>query len=115
MMDMAAAQPWTITVEEEVRLWRANLSMQHKARVDFAIDLLAEKGDQLGFPYSSGLGDKLRELRVQYAREKDRISYYAAKRRRMVLLTVFVKQQRKEKAEIARAKRAMAAHMESER
>ena len=72
-------------------------------------------GELLPFPYQSQLDGKLRELRVQHAKEKDRVTYYPAKRRRMVLLTVFRKQQRKETAEIARAKRAMLAHMEADR
>ncbi|MGH2718153.1 MAG: type II toxin-antitoxin system RelE/ParE family toxin [Actinomycetota bacterium] len=86
-----------------------------QGEVDAVIDRLGEKGEHLEFPYQSQLDGKLRELRIQFGREKDRVSYYPAKRRRMVLLTVFRKQQRREKAEIERAKRAMAAHEESDK
>src|SRR5438067_8630815 len=110
MSDMP--QPWRIEPLEEVKEWRKNLSIAHKAKVDYYVDLLAEEGEQLRYPYSSGLGEKLRELRVQYAKERVRVSYYAAKRRRMVLLTVFRKQQRREKDEIARARGAVVAEVE---
>lgn len=110
-----ADKPWTIEALEEVARWRDNLPVAKKAKVDAVIDLLAEMGERLPFPYQSQLDGKLRELRVQYAKEKDRVTYYPAKRRRMVLLTVFRKQQRKETAEIARAKRAMLAHTEADR
>jgi hypothetical protein len=107
-------EPWKIEMLDEVVRWRARLPVAHKAKVDAVIDRLAEKGEHLEFPYQSQLEGKLRELRIQFAKEKDRVSYYPAKRRRMVLLTVFRKQQRREKAEIERAKRAMKAHQESD-
>jgi phage-related protein len=72
-------------------------------------------GELLPYPYQSQLEGKLRELRIQYGKEKDRVTYYPARRRRMVLLTVFRKQQRKKTAEIARATRAMLAHREGDR
>lgn len=115
-MDDMAGTPWTIEALEEVERWRHSLPVPKRAKADYAvIDLLAENGELLPYPYQSHLDGKLRELRIQYAKEKDRVTFYPAKRRRMVLLTVFRKQQRKETAEVARAKRAMLAHMESER
>ena len=67
----------------------------------------------VALPVSESTGGKAARARIQYAKEKDRVTYYAAKRRRMELLTVFRKQH--ETAEIARAKRAMLAHMEADR
>jgi hypothetical protein len=81
-------QPWNIEVLAEVAQWRAGLRTPHRAKVDAAIDLLAERGELLPYPYSSHLVGRLRELRIQFGGEKDGVSYYPAKRRRIVLLTV---------------------------
>jgi hypothetical protein len=105
-------EPWNIEVLAEVAQWRAGL---RTPQVDAAIDLLAERGELLPYPYSSHLVGRLRELRIQFRGEKDRVSYYPAKRRRIVLLTVFRKQRRRESAEIERARRAMEAHKENDR
>lgn len=86
------------------------LSMNDRSRIDAVLDLLAEKGELLPFPYSSHLRGKLRELRIQFGRERRRISYHAASGHRFVPLTVFRKTKAKEKAEIARAEGDMVAH-----
>jgi hypothetical protein len=106
---------WRIGLTDEVRAWVDALSMRDRARVDALLDLLAEKGELLPFPYSSQLEGKLRELRIQFGRELRRISYYAASGHRFVLLTVFRKTKAKEKAEVARAERAMLAHQKAEK
>lgn len=48
-----------------------------------------------------------RELRFYIGRQRMRISYYITTGRRIILLTVFSKTQRRERAEIERAERAM--------
>lgn len=53
------------------------------------------------------LRGKLRELRFHMDRERQRITYYIATGRRIILLTTFRKSQRQETAEIDRAERAM--------
>ncbi len=56
-----------------------------------------------------GRAGKLRELRFYLGAvgQAVRIAYFIASGRRIVLLTVFSKQRRRERAEIARAVRAM--------
>ena len=78
-------------------------------RVEFYIDLLADRGAQLGEPYTRHLQGKLRELRFYLGQESDavRITYYIASGRRIILLTVFRKQRQRERVEIERAVRAL--------
>jgi hypothetical protein len=71
------------------------------------IDRLAEQGVLLGQPYTRQLRGKLRELRFILAGEAVRITYFIASERRIVLLTVFRKTARQERAEIERAEREM--------
>jgi hypothetical protein len=106
---------WGIEVLEEVRSWLDGLPVNQRARAEAMIDLLAEMGELLPFPYSSHLRGKLRELRLQFGRERERITYYPASGRRFVLLTVFRKTRRQESAEIDRAERAMKTHEGSQR
>ena len=84
-------------------IWKAINSV----RAAFYIDLLEEKGVHLDEPYSRQLRGKLRELRFYLGRQQTRISYFIGPGRIIVLLTVFEKQQRREKAEFERAARAM--------
>jgi len=73
------------------------------------VDLLADRGVHLREPYTRQLAGKLRELQFYLGPSGDafRITYYIATGRRIVLLTVFRKQRRQERAEIKRAVRAM--------
>lgn len=96
-----------VELEPEVADWLASLDEPEFGHVAFYIDLLEEKGVHLGEPYSRQLRGKLRELRLYLGRKQTRISYYIAPGRTVVLLTVFSKQRRKEKAEVDRAERAM--------
>lgn len=106
---------WGIEVAEEVRSWLDGLAANQRAKAEALIDLLAEMGELLPFPYSSHLGGKLRELRLQFGRDRERITYYPASGRRFVLLTVFRKTKRQETTEVERAERAMKTHEESQR
>jgi hypothetical protein len=98
-----------VELEAEVADWLTRLSDEEFGRAEFYIDLLAERGPLLDHPYTSQLRGKLRELRFYLGARGDavRISYYIASGRRIVLLTVFTKQRRRERAEIDRAERAM--------
>lgn len=102
--------PWgTVELEPEIVEWLDRLPDDQFGRVEFYIDLLADRGVELAEPYTRQLHGKLRELRFYLGSQGDavRITYYIASRRRIVLLTVFRKQQRRERAEIDRAVRAM--------
>lgn len=93
--------------EPEVAEWLEGLSDEEFGHVEFYIDLLAERGRALREPYTRQLDGKLRELRFYLGRTRQRISYYHAKGRVIVLLTVFSKTAQKEPAQIRRAKKAM--------
>ena len=77
-----------------------------QARVQFNVDRLAELGPLLDEPFTKQLDGKLRELRFHLDGRATRITYWIASGRRIVLLTVFVKAQRRERREVERAKRA---------
>ncbi|MGQ9628933.1 MAG: type II toxin-antitoxin system RelE/ParE family toxin [bacterium] len=59
------------------------------------IQILAEFGPTLPFPYSSQVEGKLRELRTHYGKRLFRILYYQDSNGVFVLLHAFEKQSRK--------------------
>lgn len=102
--------PWgTIELEAEVASWVEALPAREFGRVEFYIDLLAERGPLLDEPFTRHLRGKLRELRFYLGARGDavRLTYYIAAGRRIILLTVFRKRRQRERAEIDRAYRAM--------
>lgn len=108
---MDVPDPYEIEIEPEVVSWLDALSDHDYGRAEFYADLLAENAETLGEPYSRHLGGKVRELRFYLARQRVRITYWLAPSRRVVLLTVFRKTQRREKSEV---ERAIAAQQECE-
>jgi hypothetical protein len=107
---MVPSVPWgVVELEPEVADWVRTLPDDEFGRVEFYIDLLAERGVRLDEPYTRQLAGKLRELRFYLGAvgQAVRIAYYIASGRRIILLTVFSKQRQRERAEIARAVRAM--------
>ncbi|MCU1498523.1 MAG: hypothetical protein JWM47_2476 [Acidimicrobiales bacterium] len=101
------AMPWGIVeLEPEVRDWYLALDEDRQARVQFNVDRLAELGPLLDEPFTKQLEGKLRELRFYLQGQATRITYWIASGRRIILLTVFVKTQRRERREVERAKRA---------
>jgi hypothetical protein len=96
-----------VEVHPEVEAWFDTLPADLFDRVARAIDLLAERGVHLGEPQTRQLRGKLRELRLHLGQEQVRITYFIASGRRIVLLTVFRKTARQERAEIERAEREM--------
>ena len=72
------------------------------------VDRLADKGSALRPPASRSLGDGLFELRFDLGRVARRITYYFGPDGRIVLLTTFRKQRNNERAEVQRAREAMA-------
>ena len=100
--------PWgSIEFEPEVEKWFLGLTEEEQGQVQFYLDLLEEKGVLLDEPYTRQLRGKLRELRFYLGRERRRITYFIATGRRIPMLTVFRKTQRREQREIDRAKAAM--------
>ena len=102
--------PWgSIELEAEVAEWVEALPAAEFGRAEFYIDLLAERGPLLDQPYTRQLRGKLRELRFYLGARSEavRLSYWIASGRRIILLTVFRKQRRHERAEIERAYKAM--------
>ena len=81
-----------------------------QARVAAKIEFLRENPFALTFPHMSSLGGGFRELRIQLGGQAQRISYYLASNRRILLLTVFRKTKQREKAQVERARSAMREH-----
>jgi hypothetical protein len=96
-----------VELEPEVADWYLALDDTDRARVRFHIDRLAELGPLLDEPHTRQLDGKLRELRFFLAGRPMRMSYWIAPGRRIVLLTVFAKTQRRERHEVRRARTAM--------
>src|SRR5262245_27876512 len=101
-----------IEVHPAVETWLRSLDVDTITHVAWYIDLLAERGPLLDEPYTRQLTGKLREQRFRISRDPWRITYWIAPERRIVLLTVFPKAQRQERAEIARAEREMQRYIE---
>jgi hypothetical protein len=96
-----------VELEPEVRDWYRRLGEESQARAGFHVDRLAELGPLLDEPHTRQLDGKLRELRFYLEGKPIRVTYWIAPGRRIILLTVFSKTQRRERAEVDRAKRAM--------
>jgi hypothetical protein len=100
---LADARRYVIELEPEVRDWLETLTLKEYAKVEAMADILADHAETLGEPYSRHLSGKTRELRFYLERSAVRISYWLAPGARVVLLTVFSKTRRVERAEVARA------------
>jgi hypothetical protein len=94
---------YVIELEPEVRDWLETLRLTEYAKVEAMADILAERAETLGEPYSRHLGGKTRELRFHLDRSAVRVSYWLAPQTRVVLLTVFRKSRQIERAEVMRA------------
>ena len=95
-----------VELEPEVRDWYLALDEEDQARVGFHVDRLAEMGPLLDEPFTKQLDGKLRELRFYLGGRPTRITYWIASKRRIILLTVFVKTRQRERREVDRARRA---------
>jgi phage-related protein len=69
---------------------------------------VAGQGPALRIPHSRALGEGLFELHFHLDRPAERITYFFPGEQRIVLLTEFRKQRMNERAEIERARGAMA-------
>jgi hypothetical protein len=107
---MNGQMPWgSVELEPELAEWLEALPASEFGRAEFYIDLLADRGPLLDQPYTRQLRGKLRELRFYVGARGDavRVSYWIAPGRRIILLTVFRKQRRQERAEVERGYKAM--------
>lgn len=103
-----AVMGWgTVELEPEVGEWYHKLDRHRRAQAFFHFELLEDRGTSLGMPYTRQLDGKLWELRFHCGDVQQRVTYWIAADRRIVLLTVFRKTRSNEAAEVRRAKRAM--------
>lgn len=113
--DTIAGMSWgSVELEPEVRDWLEGLAGSEFGHAAFYVDLLAERGVLLSEPYTKQLDGKLRELRFDLGRQAMRITYWIAPGRRIILLTVFAKTKDRDRAQVARAKKAMLACLQAE-
>lgn len=90
--------PWQIEFYERedggcpVQDFLNGLHKPPRAKMLALIQLLAEQGPTLPFPYSSQVQGKIRELRTRYGRDRLRVLYFGASTREWVLLHGFIKQ-----------------------
>jgi hypothetical protein len=96
---------YEIELEPEVRRWLDLLPPADYLRVIRLADFLADHAETLGEPQSRHLGGKLRELRFSIHGREQRITYWLAPGRRIVMLTVFYKTRMRESAEVDRARK----------
>ncbi|GAB3177990.1 type II toxin-antitoxin system RelE/ParE family toxin [Streptomyces incanus] len=94
---------YEIELEPEVRQWLESLPPADYLRVMKLADYLADHAETLGEPQTRHLGGKLRELRFSLRSSEQRITYWLAPGRRIVMLTVFRKTRMREQAEVERA------------
>ncbi len=108
IIDVMGDEWYTLEIEPEVRLWLANIPAHHYVVTEQKVDRLSENPTTLGEPYTRHLGGKLRELRFDLDGNAQRLTYWLAPGRRIVLLTVFRKTRMREAAEVVRARSAQA-------
>ncbi|MEV0236631.1 type II toxin-antitoxin system RelE/ParE family toxin [Nonomuraea sp. NPDC050786] len=95
-----------LELEPEVREWLADLSGSDFKRVDELAGMLAERGPELGGPWSDHLEGRVWELRVRLRVVAARVTYWCTTNRTIVLLTVFHKTKQHDQRQIERAVRA---------
>ena len=93
-------------LEPEVRDWLDSLSDSEFKRVDEVSGMLAEKGTELGGPWSDHLEGAVWELRIRLRDVAARVTYWCTPDGRIVLLTVFRKTRQHDQRQIDRAVRA---------
>jgi hypothetical protein len=93
-------------LEPEVRDWLDSLSDSEFKRVDEVSGMLAEKGPELGGPWSDHLEGAVWELRIRLRDVAARVTYWCTPDGTIVLLTVFRKTRQHDQRQIDRAVRA---------
>lgn len=81
---------WEVEFTDEFEEWWETLTESEQGRVDARVNLLMERGPNLGFPFSSQVKasrfPEMRELRVQAAGDPLRMLYAFDSRRTAILL-----------------------------
>jgi hypothetical protein len=81
---------WSVQLTDEFNAWLNGLELDEQEEVVSVIDLLGQRGPQLGFPYSSKVfGSRhghIRELRIQCRGRPYRVLYAFEPRRVAILL-----------------------------
>ena len=93
-------------LEPEVRDWLDSLSDSDFKRADEVCGMLAEKGTELGGPWSDHLEGAVWELRIRLRDVAARVTYWCTPEGTIVLLTVFRKTRQHDQSQIDRAVRA---------
>ncbi len=93
-------------LEPEVRDWLDSLSDSDFKRADEVCGMLAEKGTELGGPWSDHLEGPVWELRIQLRDVASPVAYWRAPEGTIVLLTVFRKTRQHDQRQTGRAVRA---------
>jgi hypothetical protein len=93
-------------LEPEVRDWLDSLSDSDFKRVDEVCGMLAEKGTELGGPWSDHLEGPVWELRIRLRDVAARVTYWCTPGGTIVLLTAFRKTRQHDQRQIDRAVRA---------
>ena len=101
-------QLYAVEIEPEVRSWLERLSDRDFGRADFLVGLLAEQAEISASPTPTP-GREGPRTAVPPAGPADRVTYWLAPGRRIILLTVFRKTRNAEVAEVARALQAQKA------
>jgi hypothetical protein len=104
-MIFAMGERYEIELEAEVRQWLDTLPPADYLRIMKLADFLADHAETLSEPQTRHLGGKLRELRFSLHGREQRITYWLAPGRRIVMLTVFHKTRMRESAEVDRARK----------
>ena len=97
----------TVELHDEIVDWMDSLDDDEWDRVVVIVDRLAAVGSSARMPLSKSLGDGLFELRFTLGPTARRITYRFTRDGRVVLLTTFRKQRNNERAEGARARKAV--------
>ena len=81
---------WNVEYTDEFGDWWIELAQSEQEDITAVVELLAEQGPELRFPYSSGLADSrhshMRELRIQSSGKPIRVFYAFDPRRTAILL-----------------------------
>jgi len=72
-----------------------NLPQRDKAKVFRYINFLQEKQASLGEPYTRHIIDKIRELKVDFGKNRHRIFYFTFIEKKIILLHAFFKKTQK--------------------
>lgn len=94
---MAVSKRWTIEFfrlaggQEPVKDWLNSLTDEIRAKVLARIDLMAEHGPTLDYPYTSQIEGLLRELRLSFGKTRYRVLYFFDENRKGILLHGFTK------------------------